>query len=983
MNNILIRGCPGSGKTFLSRAIAYYLCFEKLSVSEILDKNIETDLGKIKNFYNTQNICEYIQVHPSMDYNDIVFGLQVSVNDKLNIEYAEKRIMKLCSRAKKDKHREYSVILDDINRTDSGRLLGNVLYAMEYRNQEIQLADGKTMCIPENVSLIFTENTLEQSNNLDLAVRRRMTFFKELKSSKDVIKKHYRAVIKGASLDLILDIYDRVENFIKTYASSDIKNIEDYIPGHGMYMVPAVGTAYFVLDNFRQKVRFQIVPYLMELFSRGIIISNPDIFGKNLLTSVNVGIKGICPIKEIKKTLVFSGKEITSFSLVDSRDYFKNIIIKAGLLDYRGMMECIIDATILNGILPQDVLMGSLLTNTNVTYIESQNKPRTKAAFLVKKHDAIKYSYETIKNNKITGTHSYYTLEIAATGRWKLQDDTEEYIVSYNNGTLDEEYIPISGFRNHGFSPNLANLRIAHNSANVMSASYRLVEYYYNIYKYNIALVMDETSDYVNLYNLIRLEMKYVETIKNTLIGRGKNKPTGDSGRVKFLMEKFAQLRLLWHGVNERLVVDKIKYDKLVNGDQQFTLDSYEDLYTITSGDLLQIEIKGVIKMVDLNDYQKIMENIGIGQMIFQGPPGTSKTFESKKFILQQLEPNSSIFQKKVLAQEDISNALDCYKLTDEDYDDPFKSNKLATGGWDLVQFHPSYGYEDFIRGIEVKIPKGATTPSYSSVNRILGKIAEFARCSSDKIQGRNKPKFYLIIDEINRANLAAVFGELIYGLEYRESKVSTPYEVKDKLSGNITKDIVIGKNLFIIGTMNTADKSIDSIDYAIRRRFLFVDSPARRDVVLSSYQNVSGNADENLIELLLYDAVQSIFDSKRFFNNEYQKNDVRIGHTFFLRNKKKGYEDAIIEKFIFQVIPIMREYVKDGILETSENLISKEHTVFDIHLAQTDEEKISMLGENIMLYVKEFGNLNKSNSIIDNEYVGKFIDDLRKEFSY
>lgn len=170
-------------------------------------------------------------------------------------------------------------------------------------------------------------------------------------------KKNYGNASTEEFIDTIIDIYNksnnRVENFIKTYASSDIKNIEDYIPGHGMYMVPAVGTAYFVLDNFRQKVRFQIVPYLMELFSRGIIISNPDIFGKNLLTSVNVGIKGICPIKEIKKTLVFSGKEITSFSLVDSRDYFKNIIIKAGLLDYRGMMECIIDATILNGILPQ------------------------------------------------------------------------------------------------------------------------------------------------------------------------------------------------------------------------------------------------------------------------------------------------------------------------------------------------------------------------------------------------------------------------------------------------------------------------------------------------------------------------------------------------------------------------------------------------------------------------------------------------------
>ena len=569
------------------------------------------------------------------------------------------------------------------------------------------------------------------------------------------------------------------------------------------------------------------------------------------------------------------------------------------------------------------------------------------------------------------------------TGRWKSQDDTEEYIISYNNGALDEEYIPISGFRNHGFNPTLADLRIAHNSANIMSAAYRLVEYYYNIYKYNIELITENDSDYVNLYDLITLETKYVETVKNTLIGRGKNKPTGDADRVKFLMEKFAQLKLLWHGVTEIINLDKIKFDKLINGKEEFTLDTYEDLYSITSGNLLQIEIKGVIKMVDLNDYQKIMENIGIGQMIFQGPPGTSKTFESKKFILKQLDPNSSVFKNNVLAQEDISNALDAYKLTDEDYDTPAKSKKLTTGGWDLVQFHPSYGYEDFIRGIEVKIPKNSTTPSYSSVNRILGKIAEFAKFSAEKTQGKNKPKFYLIIDEINRANLATVFGELIYGLEYRDSKVSTPYEVEDKLSGNITKDIVIGKNLFIIGTMNTADKSIDAIDYAIRRRFLFVDSPANRDVVLSCYQNVSGNIDENSIELLLFDAVQSLFDSKRFFNNEYQKNDVRIGHTFFLRNKKKGYEDHIIEKFVFQVIPIMREYVKDGILETSEELISKEHTVSDIHLAQTDEEKISMLAENIMIYVKEFGNLNKSNSIIDNNYIGSFIDDLRKEFSY
>ena len=120
--------------------------------------------------------------------------------------------------------------------------------------------------------------------------------------------------------------------------------------------------------------------------------------------------------------------------------------------------------------------------------------------------------------------------------------------------------------------------------------------------------------------------------------------------------------------------------------------------------------------MVDLKDYQAIMENIGIRQMIFQGPPGTSKTFECKKFVLSQLQPTTPCLATPFASQEDISSALEAFRLTDADYADPANSSKITTGGWDLVQFHPSYGYEDFIRGIEVKIPVGATTPSYESV---------------------------------------------------------------------------------------------------------------------------------------------------------------------------------------------------------------------------------------------------------------------------
>lgn len=109
----------------------------------------------------------------------------------------------------------------------------------------------------------------------------------------------------------------------------------------------------------------------------------------------------------------------------------------------------------------------------------------------------------------------------------------------------------------------------------------------------------------------------------------------------------------------------------------------------------------------------------------------------------------------------------------------------------------------------------------------------------------------------------------------------------------------------------------------------------------------------------------------------------MKIGHTYFLRDRRRGYEDVIVEHFIFQVVPILREYVKDGIFDVAENLIPTEHTASEIHSATSGDEQITMLSENIMLYVKEFGNLNKSNAIIDNAYIGAFIDNLRREFSY
>lgn len=101
------------------------------------------------------------------------------------------------------------------------------------------------------------------------------------------------------------------------------------------------------------------------------------------------------------------------------------------------------------------------------------------------------------------------------------------------------------------------------------------------------------------------------------------------------------------------------------------------------------------------------------------------------------------------------------------------------------------------------------------------------------------------------------------------------------------------------------------------------------------------------------------------------------------MRDRRRGYGDAIIEHFVFQVVPILREYVKDGILDVTENLIPLEHTAAEIHAAASGDEQIEMLSENIMMYVKEFGNLNKSNVLIDNAYIGTFIEELRREFNF
>lgn len=216
-------------------------------------------------------------------------------------------------------------------------------------------------------------------------------------------------------------------------------------------------------------------------------------------------------------------------------------------------------------------------------------------------------------------------------------------------------------------------------------------------------------------------------------------------------------------------------------------------------------------------------------------------------------------------------------------------SEVIAKGEYELVQFHPSYTYEDFVRGIVAVTVQGQV--SYQVENKIL---VEFA----NKAQDNPNANYVLIIDEINRANLPSVLGELIYALEYRGEGVSSLYEYQENDESTGERLITLPKNLYIIGTMNTADRSVGHIDYAIRRRFGFIDILPAIHVI--SYEPA----------IKLFEQVQQLF-GKDHLSADFDSKDVQIGHSYFMVNDLEALE----YRLKYEIKPILYEYIKDGVL--------------------------------------------------------------------
>lgn len=239
--------------------------------------------------------------------------------------------------------------------------------------------------------------------------------------------------------------------------------------------------------------------------------------------------------------------------------------------------------------------------------------------------------------------------------------------------------------------------------------------------------------------------------------------------------------------------------------------------------------------------------------MILQGAPGVGKTFAAERLAYSML-------------------------------------GKKDTSHVSLIQFHQNYSYEDFIMGYRPTENGFALTP---------GVFYEFCQ----KAQQHPREDYFFLIDEINRGNMSKIFGELLMLIEnsYRGKPVT--------LSSN-GESFTVPKNLYVIGMMNTADRSLAMIDYALRRRFSFIElEPGFETEGFKAYQKGLGN------EIL--DKLVAVVERL----NEEIKNDSSlgkgfcIGHSYFcgLKNPKDCTVSWMREVVEYDILPMLEEYWFDS----------------------------------------------------------------------
>lgn len=285
------------------------------------------------------------------------------------------------------------------------------------------------------------------------------------------------------------------------------------------------------------------------------------------------------------------------------------------------------------------------------------------------------------------------------------------------------------------------------------------------------------------------------------------------------------------------------------------------------SGDndsLMEVKLTGKKSCLEVTRTQRIDFTHPLNFIIY-GAPGTGKTFSTAEYAL-------AIIENRPVDNNRKSN--DERKALMRTYKEYVRKGQIV-----FTTFHQSYGYEDFIQGIRPDTKSDHM--SFTTVDGVFKRIADAALVDNDN-------NYVIIIDEINRANISKVFGELITLIESDKRWGEINEACATLQSGDV---FAVPNNLFIVGTMNSADKSISLIDAALRRRFVFIEQYPDASVV-----------DDPTLRMVLQ-RINSILAES------LESSDLLIGHSYFMG---KTVEDlcGILNN---SIIPLLYEYYYDN----------------------------------------------------------------------
>lgn len=299
--------------------------------------------------------------------------------------------------------------------------------------------------------------------------------------------------------------------------------------------------------------------------------------------------------------------------------------------------------------------------------------------------------------------------------------------------------------------------------------------------------------------------------------------------------------------------------------------------------------------------------------IILQGAPGTGKTYNTAAIALKTLD----------ITDVDLTD----HKAVMIRYDELLGKQIFFT------TFHQSLDYEDFVEGLKPHVQTDDKGNSIGVTYEPEDGIFKRA-CNAAQTDTTNKP-VVLIIDEINRGNVSKIFGELITLLESdKRSQGNHPIKV---ILPYTKTEFGVPSNLYIIGTMNTTDRSTGTLDYALRRRFAFVTLQSDRSVIEKHYDKL-GNANLRDMAVALFDDIKKFIESPKHLCGDMSIDDLMVGHSYFMAED----EEELKDKVEYEIIPLINEYINDGILNVKNE---EKKTAFDSWLSlapiqETDEDE-------------------------------------------